>query len=107
MNIHKVRIALDGRYLESFVREGVLATVEIGKQVEKRKTPEIRLSIITGLKGDQPVAWIQVAKPDQDGNLSITHEGWIGDGSSVLDSLKKDSSIEATIESAQEVPDKS
>lgn len=107
MNIHKVRITLDGRSLESLVKEGVLATIETGKYADKVKTPESKIWVITGLKDDQPVAWIQVAKANTDGALSITHEGWIGNRREELTSIIAAPPIKASLESPQEVPDQS
>ena len=86
---YKVSVSVDGRNVESVVKEGVLATVETGKHVEKSKTPANKIWILAGQRGDGAVAWVQVATIRGDGGLSITHEGWVGGDRDELDPVSK------------------
>jgi hypothetical protein len=106
MNIHKVTVNIENRSLEAFVREGVLATIETGKQVDKVKTPINKIWILSVHKDGKAAAWMQIAAL-RDGAASITHEGWIGDGRPELTALSNKPSTRATVELAHDVPEKS
>jgi hypothetical protein len=107
MRCHKVTVSVDGRNLETLVREGVLATIETGKHVDKVKTPSNRISIMTGQRDGKSVAWVQVARVGADGVLSITNEGWIGDGQEQVASLSKGPGAKSSLEILEQIPEKS
>jgi SHS2 domain-containing protein len=107
MNFHQITVHVDGRDLESIVKEGVLATVEVGTHVDRVTKPETRVLIVTGRKDGKPVAWVQVAYANGIGALHISHEGWVSDGCEELSSSASGSPIRAKLKLVKAVPDKS
>ncbi|HWW13788.1 MAG TPA: hypothetical protein VN310_03925 [Candidatus Dormibacteraeota bacterium] len=106
MSFYKVTVNVDGRNLETLVKEGVLASIEVGKHTNKVKKPSHKIVVIAGQKNNTPMAWMQVSKID--GSASIVHEGWIGDGQDKLVAVSSASApAKASVESVNEIPEKS
>ena len=51
MNAYKVRVSVDGRDLESLVKEGILATIEVGKPLRRKRRPPTRFQSLQDRKG--------------------------------------------------------
>lgn len=105
MNFYKVTVTVDGRDLESVVKEGVVATIEAGKRDNGVNQPQMRISIIAGQKANEPSAWIQVSRPSGAGTFLISHEGWINGEDNKLGSVASDAPTKATVERVERVDD--
>jgi hypothetical protein len=104
MKAYKISVEVDGRVLESTVKEGVLATIETGTHVDKVTKPEHRVALIVGILDSKPIVWTQIAKA-VDGQFTITHEGWIKEGQHALASVTTDQKDSvASMESLAEAP---
>lgn len=78
MDVFKLSMEVDGRYIQSIVKKGVLATVETGKHTNRVIDPENRLCIMVQTQGEVPIAWVQVSKFN--GSVfEVQAEGWLGD----------------------------
>ena len=83
MTAFKVTVEVGGRSIESVVRRGILATVEVGTHTEKVETPSHKIVILSDKADDGPTAWIQISSYT-DSRAEITYEGWIKGGSATL-----------------------
>jgi hypothetical protein len=99
MSFYKVTVTVSGRNLESIVKEGVIATTEVGKHENKIQRPQTKVSILAGQKAGKPSAWVQVSKANDAGSFVISHEGWITSDANQLNSLTSDGSAAVTMES--------
>lgn len=78
MRFFNVKIQVGGREAQCIVKEGVLATMEVGSHVDKtRQRPRHKVSVLMGEAVNGPAAWVQVASFDSDGKLAVDSEGWI------------------------------
>ena len=97
MEIFKVKVAINGRDLEAFVKSGVMSTIETGSHENKAQTPKTKVNIIVGQTKEEPVAWVQVSQFDEDRTVHITHEGWVSNKDGSLEPLSIFSATKASL----------
>jgi hypothetical protein len=105
MNFYKVTVNVDGRNLESIVKEGVVATIEAGKRDNGVNRPQTKISIVAGQKANEPSAWIQVLRPNGTGAFLVSYEGWIDRKDKRLGSPASDDPTRASVERVERVDD--
>lgn len=76
MRFFNVKVQVGGREAHCTVKEGVLATMELGSHVDRVQRPEHKVSILMGEAVSGPAAWVQVAAFDDKGALLVETEGW-------------------------------
>jgi hypothetical protein len=101
MGVHKVTFEIESRTVSMIVNEGVLATMEVGKKINKVLKPEHRACVIVGSSIDEPVAWVQVSKA-QNGSFVTTDEGWIGISHDMTGSMSSGKPPRGKIEAASQ-----
>jgi hypothetical protein len=77
MRYFKATISVGGREAYCVIREGVMATMELGSHANKIEKAEHKASIIISEGADGPIAWVQTADFTDQGKLSIASEGWV------------------------------
>ena len=77
MNIYNVEIDVAGRTAFCTVKEGVVATMELGSHIDRVITPEHKVTLIVGKGKNGISAWVQVSEFSPEGILTISHDGWI------------------------------
>lgn len=77
MRFFKVSVELGGRKSSCVVREGVMATIEVGSHIDKAEKPEHKASIIVQEGRDGLVAWVQTATFADGKILTVATEGWL------------------------------
>jgi hypothetical protein len=97
MDICKVTVAVNGRDLQAIVKAGVMATIETGALTNGIQTPKDKINIIVGRAGQGLSAWVQVSQFDVNKTASITHEGWISEGTGSLSSFSNSISAKASL----------
>lgn len=73
--IYRISVDLDGREINSFVKEGALSTVELGSLENNEERPSHRICAIVARSEDEPTAWVQLSS-FQDGRFILSSEGW-------------------------------
>ncbi|MBV2150061.1 hypothetical protein KRZ98_17600 [Sphingobium sp. AS12] len=82
MSVYKVTVEVDGRSVESILKAGVPATMEVGTHKDQVTSPEHRISMMVTESDDQPAAWVQVAKIQAE-TVEVLAEGWLGNDSNL------------------------
>jgi len=97
VELYKVAVDIDGREVTSTLKAGIVASMEVGSHEHRVERPENRISLIIGHTDREVIAWVQVIKHDGLRRLFVTHEGWIEEGSGVLNSTTGKESIKASL----------
>lgn len=86
MDLYKVVVSVEGRDISTYVKEGVLASVETGSLTGSVQTPKSKVTVIVGQSAKGPVAWVQVGRYNANRMVQVTHEGWVGLGNGQVSS---------------------
>lgn len=98
MNIFRLTVDVGCGHVAAVVKQGVVASVEIGSQIDRVHQPKCRIVVFLGLNSDIPVAWVQVCEFDGVGLMLVTHEGWVKLGESLLSSRSNNPIVKTTLE---------
>jgi hypothetical protein len=97
MSAYKVSVEIEGRIVDSIVKEGVLATIETGTLLNSVETPKHKVVIMVGRATGGPSAWIQVSHYNGGGHPQIAYEGWVKKSGDRIQALAGSSSIAASL----------
>lgn len=98
MSVLKVSVEVNGRELEAFVIEGVLASIETGSLDGDTEVPEHKVNIMPGENSGSPTAWVQVLSLGG-GAEKVLNQGWVSANATSLEAVGTGSTAKATIES--------
>jgi hypothetical protein len=79
MELINVKVQLEDRIVEIISSKGNVATFESGIVTDSIEYPKDKIVIFTNNKGltNEPAAWVQVFKYDDNHNINLVKEGWI------------------------------
>ncbi len=84
-NIFKMKVNYGEGEMEIVGTAGLVATAESGKRQDDKTIPVKRIVVVVSDKAGDQVAWIQLSKANDAGQLVVTNEGWVSKDSANIE----------------------